>query len=278
MSLQERNILPHFDVPKIMGILNLSEDSFYSESRINTETALLNQAHLHVLEGATFLDIGALSSRPGAVLIEEKIELKKIEFALKHLTKHFPHIILSVDTFRSNVAQCAIDNGATIINDISGFSFDEKMIETIARNKIAYVLMHLQGDFYSMHKRIPQKNNSQTQNIIERIKEYFSQKIELLQSKNISEIILDIGFGFSKTTEENYQLIKNVSLFTEFKRPILVGISRKSMIYKKLGISPQEALNGTTALNTLAILGGASILRVHDVKPCKEIIDMLAIP
>lgn len=255
--------------PKIMGILNITDDSFYFKSRIESDVQLLKQAEKMLDEGATFLDLGAMSSRPNATQFTNETEKSRIASSVELILKEFPDALISVDTFRADVAQAGIDAGASIINDISGFSFDPKLLEVVARNKVAYILMHLQGNFETMHQVYSY------QNVTKEVIQYFHEKIEILLKSGIHSIILDPGFGFSKNLEQNYQLLREMDRIQILERPVLVGISRKSMIYKKLGISAEEALNGTTALNSFALSKGASILRVHDVAPAKEIIDLL---
>lgn len=261
--------LMDFSRPQIMGILNVTMDSFYAKSRIISEKELLLAAEKHVVEGASILDIGGMSTRPNSTMVSEEDERTRIVEALTILKKEFPHVSISVDTFRSSVAQSAIDFGASIINDISGFQFDPALLDVIVRNKITYILMHVHGTFETMHHVV------ENGNVVNRVCDYFQEKLQLLESNGLKNVILDPGFGFSKTLEENYELLHNLDQFQQFKKPILVGISRKSMIYKKLNSTPEDSLNGTTVLNTLALLKGASILRVHDVKQCKEVIDLL---
>jgi dihydropteroate synthase len=268
-AIQFNGFLMDLSIPKIMGILNVTEDSFFEGSRLKTDSELLNRAEQHLSEGATFLDLGGVSTRPNARLVEEQEELKRIEMALKILKKEFPTAYFSVDTFRGTVAQVAVDEGASIINDISGFQFDESLLDVIARNNIAYLLMHLEGTFQTMHQ------THQKGDVVERVCNYFSEKLEILNGKGVSNIILDPGFGFSKTLEENYELLHRMEALQQFKRPLLVGVSRKSMIYKKLNGTPEDSLNGTTVLNTVAAMKGANIFRVHDVKACREMIDLL---
>lgn len=270
-------ILIDFTVPKIMGILNITEDSFYEESRLRSDSELLKKAEQYLSEGATFLDLGGFSTRPGAVPVEESVELLRVRSALKQLKKEFPDAFVAVDTFRGNVAQAAIDEGADVINDISGFQFDETMIDVIEGSEAAYVLMHVEGTFETMHNVSLRSEImiSQYCDITKRVGEYFSQKLAVLEERGVKNIILDPGFGFSKTLEENHELLHRMNELLVFEKPVLAGVSRKSMICKKLGITPEESLNGTTVLNTVAVLKGAGILRVHDVKPCKEVIDLL---
>jgi dihydropteroate synthase len=256
-------------VPKVMGIINCSQDSFYEKSRFLNLKAVIQEVEKKIEEGVDIIDIGGNSSRPGSKLssVEEEISLTApIIYALK---KEFPDLIISIDTFRGEVAEKSIESGANIINDISGFDFDEKMITCLKKYPIPYILMHSKGTFETMHEK---QNYS---SLFKEISFYFSEKITLLKSIGIKDIILDPGFGFSKTLEENYELLNRLEDFSFLNHPILVGFSRKSMIYKKLNQSPEESLNGTTILNTLAIQKGAKILRVHDVKEAKEIINLL---
>ena len=271
-------ILTDFSVPKIMGVLNVTEDSFYEGGRLKSDIELIKKASQHLSEGADFLDVGGFSTRPGALVVEEDVELLRVASSIKQLKKEFPDALISVDTFRGSVAKAAIDEGATIINDISGFQFDKTLLDVISKNKVTYVLMHVADSFENMH-RVSLNDNidiSTYSDITKKVSDYFLQKLTILKDKGITDIIIDPGFGFSKTTEENYELLHRLNEFQALNKPILVGISRKSMIYKKLGITSSESLNGTTALNAIAVMKGASILRVHDVKECKEVIDLLA--
>lgn len=256
-----------FSIPKVMGILNVTDDSFYEGSRLRSDRDLLQRAKLMIEQGADFLDVGAVSTRPNALTINNDEEKRKIENAVSTILREFPNTLISVDTFRSEVAQVAIDSGASIINDISGFQFDPEIISIAARNKTPYILMHLKGTFDSMHKEYHYDA------INEEVKSYFQEKIEVLLSHNVLDIILDPGFGFSKSLEQNYELFHEIASFQIFQKPILIGISRKSMIYKRLNCTPEEALDGTLALNAFALGKGASILRVHDVKETKELVN-----
>lgn len=260
-----------FTVPKVMGILNVTEDSFFSESRLKSDSELLKMAEKHLSEGATFLDLGGFSTRPGAVDVDEKTEQLRIQSALRQLKTEFPDALISIDTFRGEVARTAIGEGASMINDISGFQFDETLLDVLAAATIPYVLMHVEGTFETMHNMAI----SPAAGIIKRLTDYFEKKLAVLGEKGVKDVVLDPGFGFSKTMEENYELLQRMDELLVFKKPLLVGVSRKSMIYKKLGITPEESLNGTTVLNTLAVTKGAGILRVHDVRTCSEIIDLL---
>lgn len=259
---------------QIMGILNVTADSFFEESRLHSDKLLLQKAEKYLHEGAAILDLGGFSTRPGAVEVTEDEELMRVSRAVELLRKEFGEAQLSVDTFRGKVAQNAIDLGASIINDISGFQFDSSLLPVLGKAKIPYVLMHVEGDFNSMHEV---SLNRDPQQIVERVRSYFQEKLAVLKQNGVENVILDPGFGFSKTMAENHILLQRMDELLDFNLPILAGISRKSMIYKKLGITPEESLNGTTVLNTVAALKGASILRVHDVKACKQMIDLLAI-
>lgn len=268
-QIKINGILMDLSIPKIMGILNVTEDSFFEDSRLKSDKALIDKTNQYLSEGADILDLGGFSTRPNSKLVDEKIELIRVKSALRTLKNNFPNAIVSVDTFRASVAQMAIDEGASIINDISGFQFDKELLNILSKNNIPYVLMHVEGTFESMHSQ------SSTGKILAKVGEYFTQKISILKESGVEQVILDPGFGFSKTIEENFELLHQLEEFKVFQKPILVGVSRKSMIYKKLEITPEESLNGTTVLNTLAILKGAGIIRVHDVKACKEIIDLI---
>jgi len=258
-----------FKIPKIMGILNITDDSFYEKSRIDSDVQLLTQAEKMLSEGATFLDLGAMSTRPNALKVVLNLEQKRIKQSVSSIKKEFPTALISIDTFRSEIAQCGIDEGASMINDISGFNFDSKLLEVVSRNKVAYVLMHSKGNLKTMH------DSHLYENLTQEVINYFHEKVEILIQSGVYSIILDPGFGFSKNLEQNYELLNQMNRIKILERPILAGLSRKSMIYKKLGISPENSLNGTTALNAFALAEGASILRVHDVAPATEIIKLL---
>lgn len=256
-------------VPKVMGIVNLTENSFFSSSRVSNDRQLIQKVLGMINDGVDLIDLGASSSKPGAEAESIENELLKIEGATKIIRKEFPDVIISIDTFRSQVAQCGIDFGADIINDISAGNLDAKMFETVAKNKTPYIMMHMKGE--------PKNMQSQTdyENIIIELIQYFSKKINELSQLGLHDIIIDPGFGFSKTLAQNYLLLDSISELKILEKPILAGLSRKSMIYSKLNTTPEEALNGTSILNTKAILNGVSILRVHDVKEAKQIISLL---
>jgi len=268
MTINCKGQIIDLSTPKIMGILNITPNSFYDGGKYSSENNAILQVEKMLKEGATFIDIGAYSSKPNAEFVSEEEELIRIIPIVKSILKEFPETLLSIDTFRSSVAQECINNGAALINDISAGSLDEKMMEVIASNNIPYIMMHLRGT--------PQTMQSQTnyEHLINEILTYFSDKISKARSLGISDIIIDPGFGFAKTTDQNYELLSNLELFKILELPILAGVSRKSMIYKTLNINPEEALNGTTVLNTIAVTKGATILRVHDVKEAIECVKL----
>ena len=255
--------------PKVMGVLNITPDSFYDGGKYKDEVSILKQVEKLLDAGAIFVDVGAYSSKPGATNISEEEELKRILPVVNLLITNFPDIYLSIDTFRSVVARRCLENGAAMINDISAGNMDDKMMQTISEFKVPYVMMHMKGN--------PQNMSQQTNysNLLEEILYYFSEKVAAAKSYGINDIILDPGFGFAKNTFQNFSLLQHLNLFKTFELPILVGLSRKSMIYKTLGTNPDQALNGTTALNTYALTKGANILRVHDVKEAVECIELL---
>jgi dihydropteroate synthase len=257
--------------PKIMGILNLTPDSFFKDSRIQTSKKLLQESEKMLSEGADFLDLGAYSSRPGATDISTEEEEKRLIPAVKLLAKTFPDALLSVDTFRASIAEKAIENGAHMINDISGGNRDAELFNTIGRLKVPYVLMHMKGTPQDMATK------NEYENMIQEMCIYFSEKIESLNQSGVEDIILDPGFGFAKNTAQNFELLKRLKDFHFLGIPILAGLSRKSMIWKSLNILPEQALNGTSILNTIALSAGASILRVHDVKEAKECVKLSAL-
>ena len=253
--------------PCVMGILNITPDSFYAESRKTIERDIVSRARQILEEGGTIIDVGAYSTRPGAEEVSEEEEMKRLHKALGLLRKELPDAIVSVDTFRADVAKmCVEEYGVGIVNDISGGTMDNCMFETVAKLNVPYVLTHIKGTPQDM------QDEPHYDDLIREVFLYFSEKINRLHDMGLNDIILDPGFGFGKTLAHNYELMSNLQMFREFEVPILVGISRKSMIYKLLDTTPQEALNGTTALNTIALLKGANILRVHDVKAAAEVV------
>ncbi len=257
-----------FDKPRIMGILNITDDSFYEGSRVKTDASVLKKAEAMILEGVDILDIGAYSTRPSAVDIPTNVEIENAVSAIAKIRKEFPEAILSIDTFRSEVLREAHAAGADICNDVSGGSLDENMFQTIAELKIPYVLMHMKGNPQTM------KDLNIYEDMILEMIEYFKGKIQRLTSLGVHDIIIDPGFGFVKNIDQNFYLLRELRAFELFDCPLLVGISRKSMIYKSLNIDVEEALNGTTALNMLALTQGANLLRVHDVKEAKETVEL----
>ena len=253
--------------PKIMGIVNLTPDSFYDGGKNNTSKAALKQVEKHLGEGADIIDIGAYSSRPGAKHISLNEEKNRLIPILKDISKEFPASIISIDTFRSEIALEAFQNGASVINDISGGELDENMFKTIGRLGVPYILMHMNGTPQNMSN-----NQIDKQDVFHTVKDFFAQKIYEFRESGGKDIILDPGFGFGKTVEANFSLLNNLSYLVElFNLPTLIGVSRKSSIYKTLNIKSEEALNGTTVLNTVSLLRGANILRVHDVKEAIEV-------
>lgn len=263
-----KGTLIDLSTPKVMGILNITPDSFYDGGKNDNEQAIIDKVKQMLDEGATFIDIGAYSSKPNAEFVSEAEELNRLIPIIDLLVKVFPEIIISVDTFRSEVAKNAIEHGAAIINDIAAGGLDDKMMETVARYNVPYIMMHMRGNPKTM------QSLTQYDDIIKEMLYYFSEKVNHARSLGINDIIIDPGFGFAKTTEQNFEVMNKLELFQMLELPILSGISRKSMIYKTLGTTPQESLNGTTVLNTISLLKGAKILRVHDVKEAFETIKL----
>ena len=249
-----------------MGILNVTPDSFYDGGSYKNETEILSQVEKMIDEGATFIDVGAYSSKPGADFVSDEEELNRILPVIDLLLNKFPDVLLSIDTFRSNVAKQAINKGAALINDISAGMLDDNMLQTVAQLKVPYVMMHMKGT--------PQNMQSQAiyDDVVKEVMFYFSERINAARKLEINDVIVDPGFGFAKTLEHNYEIMQNLDFFSILELPVLVGISRKSMIYKLLENEPKDALNGTTVLNTIALQKGAQILRVHDVKEAQECI------
>ena len=269
MTINCAGKLIDLSIPKIMGILNITPDSFYDGGRYNSDKKILDHVEKMIIDGAIFIDIGAYSSRPGGVDIDENEELKRIIPAIELVNKKFPEIIISVDTFRSKVAEACLNSGAAIINDISASQLDEKMMETISKYNVPYIIMHMKGNPQNM------MDKTNYDDMLQEMIKYFSKKINQAISYKINDIIIDPGFGFAKNIKQNYDLLNHLDLLKILDKPIMVGISRKSMIYKSLNSTPEEALNGTTVLNTVALIKGASILRVHDVKEANECIKLI---
>lgn len=257
--------LMNLSTPKVMGILNVTPDSFYAGSRKETTSDIAYRVEQIITEGADTIDIGAYSSRPNAEHVSTKEEMARLRKGLEIIREVAPEAIVSVDTFRADVASmCVEEYGAALINDISGGQMDERMFDTVARLNVPYIMMHMQGTPQDMQLHIHYNH------LRMEIMQYFALKVQELYARGVKDIIIDPGFGFGKTLAHNYELFKHLEDFKLFGLPLLVGISRKSMIYKLLDSSPEEALNGTTVLNTIALTKGADILRVHDVKACVE--------
>ncbi|MFL0352132.1 dihydropteroate synthase [Xanthomarina sp. GH4-25] len=269
MAINCKGNLIDLSTPKVMGILNLTPDSFYDGGKYKNESDILSQVYMMLKFGATFIDIGAYSSRPDANHISEEEELKRLLPIITLILKEFPEVFMSIDTFRSQVAKEGVEAGATLINDISAGKLDEHMLETVAKLKVPYIMMHMKGT--------PQTMQQQTnyENLTKDILFYFSERIAKAKALGILDVIVDPGFGFAKTLEQNFELLNQLELFKILDKPILTGFSRKSMIYKTLGNSAKEALNGTSVLNTVALQKGATILRVHDVKEAVECVKLI---
>lgn len=260
--------LVSLDPPQVMGILNITPDSFYNGSRVESASDIITQAEHMLSAGAMALDIGGYSSRPGASAVSQEEEISRVIPAIKLILKTFPEANLSIDTFRAEVAKAAVEAGACIINDISGGDLDEQMFDTVAKLNVPYILMHMKGTPRTM------STLTNYDNIVKEVAQYFGKKCGVLHKIGVKDIILDPGFGFAKNHEQNYELLKNLGYLKMLNLPILAGISRKSMIYKNLGLKPEAALNGTTALHMTALMNGASMLRVHDVKEAIETVKL----
>ena len=270
MNINCNGNLIDLSTPKVMGILNVTPNSFYDGGKHKEINSIIHQVDKMLSEGADFIDIGAYSSKPSAEFVSEEEEIKRLVHIIKELVETFPTIILSVDTFRANVAKASVENGVAMVNDISAGLLDDKMLETIAQMKVPYIMMHMRGNPQTM------QNLTHYDDIVKEMIFYFSERIQKARSFGISDIIIDPGFGFAKTLEQNYEVLHKMELFWMLELPLLAGISRKSMIYKVLESSPQEALNGTSVLNTIALQKGAKILRVHDVKEAVECIKLVS--
>lgn len=267
-TLNIRGALLDLSTPVVMGIMNITPDSFYSGSRVTSSDEIVEKAGQMISEGAGMLDVGGYSTRPGAREVGTQEECDRVESAVEPLAKYFPDLIISVDTFRAEVAERGIGKGAHVINDVAGGTLDDAMFEAVARLRVPYILMHMRGT--------PQTMNQLTtyERLVPDILRDLRQKIAVLQSKGVADLIIDPGFGFAKTIAQNFELMRELEQFKLLGYPVMVGISRKTTVYKTLQISSDEALNGTTVLNTLALERGASILRVHDVKPAVEAVKL----
>lgn len=257
-------------VPQVMGILNVTPDSFYSGSRMQTEADIAARARQILDEGASIIDIGAYSSRPQAEHISPEEEIKRLRVGLEIVNRNHPGAVVSVDTFRAQVAEyCVKEHGVAIINDIAGGEMDAQMFETVARLGVPYIMMHMQGTPQSMQRE------PHYENLLREVFLYFARKVQQLRNLGVKDIVIDPGFGFGKTLEHNYELMAHLEEFSIFELPLLAGVSRKSMIYRLLGGTPQDALNGTTVLDTIALMKGADILRVHDVREAVEAVTIV---
>ncbi|MCF2488848.1 dihydropteroate synthase [Dyadobacter sp. CY347] len=267
-TLNIRGKLLDLSTPVVMGILNITPDSFYEGSRMRSEDELITKAGQMLAEGATMIDIGGYSTRPGAREVEAAEESDRVESAVAPLNKNFPELIISVDTFRSEVARRAIETGAHIVNDVSGGTLDDQMFEVVGQLRVPYILMHMRGT--------PQTMSTMTayNQLVPDVLKDLKGKLDKLRSLGVADIIVDPGFGFAKNTEQNFELMHHLSEFSLLDCPLLVGISRKATIYKTLNVSAEEALNGTSVMNTMALERGASIIRVHDVRPAMEVVKL----
>ena len=268
MTINCKGILVDLSTPKVMGILNVTPNSFYDGGKYKNESEILSQVEKMLIDGASFIDIGAYSSKPNAEFVSEQEEISRIVPVVDLILKHFPETILSIDTFRSEVAKATIESGSAIINDISAGMLDDKMLEIIGKYNVPYIMMHMRGNPQTM------QTLTNYEDIVKEMLFYFSERVAKARTFGINDLILDPGFGFAKTIDQNYEVFQKMELFKMLELPLLVGISRKSMIYKTLDITIENALNGTTVLNTLALSKGANIIRVHDVKEAAECVTL----
>lgn len=264
-----KGTLVDLSTPKVMGIVNVTPDSFFDGGKLTNSDEIVSQVAKMLHDGATFIDLGGYSSKPGAEFVSETEELNRVIPIVKLLLEKFPDILLSIDTFRSEVAKQAVENGAAIINDISAGLLDDKMLETVAKLQVPYIMMHIKGTPQTM------QSLANYDDLLKEMNFYFSERIAKARSFGLNDIIIDPGFGFAKTIAHNYELLQNLELLHFHELPILAGISRKSMIYKTLEISPKEALNGTTFLHAFCLQKGSNILRVHDVKEAVECVKLI---
>lgn len=269
MTINCNGKLIDLNTPRIMGILNLTPDSFFDGGRYQIEEEILKQVEIMLSEGATFIDLGGYSSRPGAKNVSAEDERLRVLPALELILKNFENILVSIDTFRSDIALECIETGACMVNDISAGSMDEKMFETVARLQVPYIIMHMKGTPQDM------QTHTTYQNLVKDIIYYFSEKVFELRALGLNDIIIDPGYGFSKTLDQNYEILGCSELLKNLELPILTGISRKSMLYKVLECGPEDALNATTAVHSIALMKGTNILRVHDVKEASETIRIM---
>lgn len=267
-TLNCKGRLVEFNEPKVMGVINVTPDSFYAGSRVSGLEAVVQQAERMINDGTTFLDIGGLSTRPGSKAVESAEEVDRVVPAIKAILHAFPQAIISIDTYRSTVAIEAVNAGASIVNDISGGSLDIAMLETVAALRVPFICMHTKGSPENM------QSLAHYDDVVKEVLDYLILKVEACKAAGIKDIIIDAGFGFAKTIEHNFMLLQKLEVFKILGRPLLLGISRKSTIYKTLGITSNEALNGTTVLNTIGLTKGVNILRVHDVKEAVEVVKL----
>lgn len=268
MTINCNGKLIDLTTPKVMGILNLTPDSFYDGGKYGDIDAAISQVEVMLSDGATFIDVGAYSSRPGATDISVEEEERRLIPVVRQLVTTFPEIVISVDTFRASVAKKAIEAGAAIVNDISAGMLDDDMMAVVGALQVPYIMMHMRGTPQTM------KQLTTYDNFLKEVMYYFSERVAVAKSHKINDLVIDPGFGFAKTTAQSFELLNNLDLFKAFEMPVLAGVSRKSMIYKTLDVAADGALNGTTVLNTVAISKGARILRVHDVKEAMEVISL----
>lgn len=265
-----KGTLIDLSTPKVMGIVNVTPDSFFDGGKLTNSDEIVGQVEKMLQDGATFIDLGGYSSKPGVDFVSESEELNRVIPIVKLLVEKFPDILLSIDTFRSEVAKQTVENGAAIINDISAGLLDENMLETVAKLQVPYIMMHMKGTPQTM------QSLANYEDLLKEMNFYFSERIAKARSFGLNDIIIDPGFGFAKTIEHNYELLQNLELLQFHELPILAGISRKSMIYKALGTSSEEALNGTTFLHAFCLQKGSNILRVHDVKEAVECVKLIS--
>ncbi len=269
MTINCKGELIDLTTPKVMGILNVTPNSFFDGGKYQNESEILKQVEKMLTDGATFIDIGAYSSKPNAELVSEEEELNRIVPIVNLVLKHFPETLISIDTFRSKIAQVCVENGAALINDISAGHLDENMLQTVAQLRVPYIMMHMRGTPQTM------QTLTQYDDIVKEMLFYFSESINKARSLGISDLIVDPGFGFAKTIDQNFEVLKKMELFQMLELPLLAGVSRKGMIHKTLNGTAETALNGTTVINTIALTKGAKILRVHDVREAMESIILI---
>jgi dihydropteroate synthase len=272
LTITSQGRLIDFSVPRVMGILNITPDSFYDGGRYLNETAIVLKVSSMLEEGADLVDVGAYSSRPGASGISPEEEKSRLKMALGFIRQEFPEVLISIDTFRADIAEYAIGEfGAGMINDISAGRYDDQMLTVAGKSKVPVILMHMQGDPQTM------QNKPEYKDIVKELLVFFAERIAAAKLAGVKDVIIDPGFGFGKTVHHNFQLLRELSLFSLLEMPVMVGLSRKSMVYKPINASPEEALNGTTVLNTLALSNGAQILRVHDVKEAVQAVKLFCL-